>query len=214
MKRIYEFAYRNFRLPYDTGQPEEVLVRVVESGRVSPCRAIDLGCGTGRNAIYLAQKGFDVTGVDFASSAIGIAKKRAESMGLEVDFVVDDLTSLSHVSGPFQFLVDVGTLDVLHFRIRDLYVRSVNRLIQPGSRYLLDGWEWRLNLWEQLLLRRLGFWGAILEPGEIEKRFGALFEIEEIGREIRKTSHFPPIYMSGLQECPGHASYLLTRIGN
>ena len=154
-----------------------------------------------------------MTGVDFASSAIGIAKKRAESMGLEVDFVVDDLTSLSYVSGPFQFLVD-GVLDILHFRFRDLYVRSVNRLAGPGSRYLLAGWPWRPNLWEQLLFPRLGFWGAILEPGEIEKRFGALFEIEEIDREIRKTSHFPPIYMSRLRECPGNAFYLLSKIGD
>ncbi|NIN65924.1 MAG: methyltransferase domain-containing protein, partial [Anaerolineae bacterium] len=81
-KRFYEFGYRYFRMPWELG-PREELVGLVESGRIAPCRAIDLGCGTGSNAIFLAQHGFEVTGVDFAASAIEKARRRADSCGVK-----------------------------------------------------------------------------------------------------------------------------------
>ena len=55
-KRLYDWMYRNNRVPWDIGLRKE-LVEVVESGRIQPCRAIVLGCGTGSNAIFLAQRG-------------------------------------------------------------------------------------------------------------------------------------------------------------
>ncbi len=53
MKLFYELGYRFFRMPWDMG-PRKELVKLVESRRIVPCRAIDLGCGTGSNAIFLA----------------------------------------------------------------------------------------------------------------------------------------------------------------
>lgn len=109
-KPLYEFAYRYFRMPWET-DPRVELVELVESGRIPPCRAIDLGCETGSNAIFLAQHGFEVTGVDFVSSAIVKARRKLEAAGVRVDFIVDDLTNLQKVNGTFDFLVDYGTLD-------------------------------------------------------------------------------------------------------
>jgi len=100
---IMELGYRYARMPYENGPPEH-LMELVESGRISPCRAIDLGCGTGGNAVFLAQHGFEVTGVDFAPSAIAKARRRAEAAGVEVAFVVDDLTNLQKIKGTFDFL--------------------------------------------------------------------------------------------------------------
>ncbi|HLF08321.1 MAG TPA: methyltransferase domain-containing protein, partial [Dehalococcoidia bacterium] len=112
MKLFYEVTYRYFRAPWDIG-PREELVALVASGRIAPCRAIDLGCGTGANAIYLAQKGFEMTGVDYAAAAVEKARARATEAGVQVDFIVDDLTDLRHVSGTFDFLLDYGVLDDL-----------------------------------------------------------------------------------------------------
>lgn len=109
----------------------------VESGRISPCRAIDLGCGMGSNAVFLAQRGFEVTAVDFASSAIQKARQKAEAAGVKVEFIMDDLTNLRKVKGTFDFLVDYGTLDDLNPEDRDLYVRNVLRLVHAGTRFLL-----------------------------------------------------------------------------
>ena len=60
MKLFYEWIYSYPRAPWDIGAREE-LISLMESGRIKPCRTIDLGCGAGANAIYLAQRGFDVT---------------------------------------------------------------------------------------------------------------------------------------------------------
>jgi 2-polyprenyl-3-methyl-5-hydroxy-6-metoxy-1,4-benzoquinol methylase len=74
--------------------PRDELVRLVESGSIWPGRAIDLGCGTGANAIFLAQHGFEVTGVDSAQAAIEKARQRANGAGVQINFAVDDLTNL------------------------------------------------------------------------------------------------------------------------
>jgi SAM-dependent methyltransferase len=197
MKLFYELGYRFFRMPWETG-PREELVGLVESGRIAPCRAIDLGCGTGSNAIFLAEHRFDVTGVDFAASAIEKARHRADAAGVRVQFVVDDLTNLQKVKGPFDFLVDYGALDDLGPKDRDLYVRNVLPLTHPGSRYLLWCFEWPLRWWERLI----PFIELTFEPGEAERRFGEYFEIERIaGTTAPDFSQWPP----------GFAAYLMMR---
>lgn len=207
---VYELGYRYFRAPYETHVNEQ-LVKLVESRRIPPCRAIDLGCGTGQVSIFLTQHGFEVTGMDFASSAITKARLKAEAAGARVEFVVDDLTNLRNVKGTFDFLVDHGTLDVLHFKYRNMYVQNVIPLTHPGSQFFICGWEWQLNRWERLFLRRWSFiGGGILEPGEVEQRFGEYFDIEQIFHETNPR-HGPLAILSGKQKAPGYAAYLMTR---
>jgi cyclopropane fatty-acyl-phospholipid synthase-like methyltransferase len=181
MKLFYQIGYRYFRMPWDIGARQE-LVELVESQRIKPCRAIDLGSGTASNVIFMAQHGFDVIGVDYAASAVELGRKRAKQAGVETEFIRDDLTNLQHVTGTFDFLVDYGTLDDLRLRDRDLYVKNVLPLTHPGSQFLLYCFEWTPSWWERLLLR-VAFFGAIaLEPGEVERRFSKYFNIEEIAR--------------------------------
>ncbi len=144
MKLFYEVIYRYFRAPWDIGAREE-LVALVDSGRIKPCRTIDLGCGTGANAIYLAQKGFEVTGVDFAEAAIDKAKTRALEADVQVEFIVDDLTNLRHVSGRFDFLLDYGVLDDLRLPQREPYVQNMLALTHSRSQYLLWGFEYPMR---------------------------------------------------------------------
>jgi len=198
MKLFYEIIYRYFRAPWDIGAREE-LVSLVDSGSIKPCRAIDLGCGAGANAIYLAQKGFEVTGVDFAEAAIEKAKSRAKDAGVQVDFIVDDLTNLRHVSDTFDFLLDYGVLDDLRLPQREPYVQNMLPLTHSGSRYLLWGFEYPMRWWE----RYLPFYDIPFYSGEIEQRFGSYFEIERIARKV-DWSRFPP----------GYAAYLMVRKGD
>ena len=199
MKSFYNITYHRFRAPWDIG-PRQELVELVESGRIKPCRAIDLGSGTASNCIFLAQHGFDVTGLDYAQAAIELGRKRAKEAGVTVNFIQDDLTNLHHVDGTYDLLVDYGTLDDLLPKDRDLYMENVLPLTQPGSQFLLYCFEWPLRRWERLMLR-LSFFGAMaLEPGEVDRRFVPYFEIERIAGEI-DYSRWPP----------GYAVYLMMR---
>lgn len=195
MKAFYEVGYRFFRMPWEGG-PRAELVNLVESGRIRPGRAIDLGCGTGSNAIYLAQRGFDVTGVDYASAAIAKARRRAANVGASVSFVVDDLTNLQSVSGAFDFLVDYGAFDDLTPAARDLYLNSLLALSGEGSRYLLWCFEYQMRWWEHFI----PFFPPPLASDEAERRFGTRFTIERIAGE-QHSSGWPP----------GWAAYLMTR---
>lgn len=197
MKMFYEVVYRYFRAPWDIGARSE-LVSLVESGRLKAGSAIDLGCGTGANAIYLAQQGFEVTGVDYAEAAIEKAQERAEAAGVQVNFLVDDLTDLRHVAGQFDFLLDYGVLDDLRLPQREPYIQNMLPLTHPGSRYLLWGFEYPIRWWE----RYLPFYDIPFGEGEIEQRFNPYFEIEKIVGEL-DWSKFPP----------GYAAYLMVRRG-
>lgn len=191
---LYHLGYRYFRVPWDGG-PRTELMQLVESGRLRPGRAIDLGSGTGWNCIFLAQHGFRVTGVDFAAGAIELGRRRAHEAGVEVEFVQDDLTRLQHVDGTFDLLVDYGTLDDLHPNDRDRYLQNVLPLTRPGSRFLLFAFEWEPRPWERILHARMA-----LRPGEAEARFGPYFEIERYAGETLPTGFIR-----------GWAVYLMTR---
>ena len=163
-KLVYELLYRFPFVPiswiFDPLFPD--LVELVESGRIAPGRAIDLGCGVGVEAIYLAQNGFDVTGVDFSPTAIRRANKNAREAGVQVRFVQDDLTDLRDVPGTYDLLLDVGAFSDLDQGPRDAYVQNMVPLSHTGSLYLLMCFE------------------SKLEPGELERRFAKHFDIERI----------------------------------
>ncbi|MGE5221524.1 MAG: class I SAM-dependent methyltransferase, partial [Omnitrophica WOR_2 bacterium] len=84
-------------------------------------------------------------------SAIEKARRKAEAAGVQIDFVVDDLTNLQRVSGTYDFLLDYGVLDDLRLSQRDLYVQNMLPLTQPGSRYLLWGFEYPVRWWEKFI---------------------------------------------------------------
>jgi cyclopropane fatty-acyl-phospholipid synthase-like methyltransferase len=177
------------------------LVQLVESGELLPGRAIDLGCGEGDNAIFLAQHGFQVTGIDFSPAAIDQAQVKAREASVEVEFLVDDLTRLRNVTGDFDLIMDYGTFDDLSAKDRAAYVDQVSPLAKPGARFLLWCFEWELKTWERAATAILPFGNLAVRPGEIDRWFASAFEIRQIAGE------------TGLPKWPrGWAAYLLTRI--
>ncbi len=168
------YRYSFISIPWDVG-PREELVALVESGRVKPCRAIDLGSGTASNVVFLAQHGFEVTGVDYIHAAIEMGQERAQQAGVDVTFIQDDLTNLQNINGTYDLLVDYGTLDDLKLPQRDLYIKNVLPLTHPDSLFLLYCFEWVPGLLGTLFYKR---GGIAMEQGEIERLFGKHFSIE------------------------------------
>jgi cyclopropane fatty-acyl-phospholipid synthase-like methyltransferase len=126
------FTYWYFRdPPWDTNQtPPEVLEFIEQN---PPGKALDLGCGTGTNAITLAKNEWQVTGVDFVGKAIRTAKRKAQQAGVAVDFRVGDVTKLSGISGPFDLILDIGCYHSLSQSGKLDYAQNIFRLLKKGG---------------------------------------------------------------------------------
>jgi SAM-dependent methyltransferase len=127
------------RPPWDTGIPAPELVRAVE-GR-TPGRALDIGCGTGTNLRFLAERGWDATGVDFA--AIAIERARRKLKGLRVILLVADATKLSDLPlhEPFDLALDIGCFHGLPPEGRLNYAAGLAKWVKPGGQYLLYAFQ-------------------------------------------------------------------------
>src|SRR5260370_28503524 len=104
----WDKRYREGESPWDTGQPSGELVRLVREEGIALCRALELGCGTGTNAVWLAQQGFDMTAVDLAPLALERAEARARAAGVKVRFVAASVLEPPDLGGPFPFFFDRG----------------------------------------------------------------------------------------------------------
>jgi 2-polyprenyl-3-methyl-5-hydroxy-6-metoxy-1,4-benzoquinol methylase len=137
---VYNVMYRTWA-PWDRVGVRGDLVRFLNEGRINRAehqRTIELGCGTGANVVYLAEHGFHATGIDFSHVAIRKAERRAASAGVEATFVAGDLTApaILGIKGPFDFIIDFGTLDDLRGEARRAMADTVIRLSRPGTVFL------------------------------------------------------------------------------
>lgn len=123
------------RPPWDSGiSPPELMAHIASH---SPGRALDLGCGTGTNAITLAQHGWQVIGVDFALKAIATAKRKAKAAGLHIDFRVDDVSRLNGIAGQFDLILDIGCFHGLSEEGRRHYALRIQQLLAANGVFML-----------------------------------------------------------------------------
>ncbi len=125
------------KVPWNIETPPNALVELSESGKVKPCKTIDLGCGAGNYSLYLASIGFDVTGVDISLSAVKIAKENAKKKGVRSCFLVADvLGDLNEINETFDFAYDWEMLHHIFPENRKKYVENVYRILNPKGKYL------------------------------------------------------------------------------
>ena len=135
MDRIYKNMPLE-KIPWNSETPPEALLEMVESGRVKPCKAIDLGCGAGNYAVYLAGRGFEVTGIDNSPTAIRIARENANKKGVKAGFLVADvLGDLNEITDTFDFAFEWELLHHIFPEKRKKYVENVRRILNPGGKY-------------------------------------------------------------------------------
>lgn len=111
-QRDWNERYATGDIPWDVGEPSGHLVDFVQSYPVAHGRALDVGCGTGTNALWLAGQGFEVLGVDISSLAIDQAHDRMDGSNLPCRFTVLDFLSDTMPGGPFDFVFDSGCFHV------------------------------------------------------------------------------------------------------
>lgn len=88
--------------------PDENLVNYVERGWIQPGRVLELGCGPGRNAIFLAQLGFEVDAVDLSSEGLDWARERASEKGMDVNFIQGNIFKLDLPLHDYDLIYDSG----------------------------------------------------------------------------------------------------------
>lgn len=134
----WDSRYARADTPWETGHPSAELQLVIAENGIAPCRAIDLGCGSGANAVWLAQQGFEVVGVDFSPLAIERARERAAKANVTGQFHVADVLALPPLGPPFQFFFDRGCYHVLRRGGHgQAYVAVVAGLMAAGGLGLL-----------------------------------------------------------------------------
>jgi len=130
-------SYASGQPPWDTGQPEPLLVEFVTSSAITPGPTLEVGAGTGTNAIWMAERGFDVLGVDVAPLAIERARAKMEGRALPCRFAALDFLAAPPPGGPFNFVFDRGCFHVFDEPDeRQRFAARVAAALAPGGLWL------------------------------------------------------------------------------
>ena len=162
--------------PWDTGRPSDELIRVLDEEKLRPCRAIDLGCGSGTNAIFLASRGFDVTAADISPTAIDRCRMLRATTDVHIRCLQADLVDPPDgIGGPYGFFLDRACYHVVRRVDVKPYFRTLERITALGT----------------LGLVLAGNSKEPMQPGpptvseeELRREWGGLFEIVWL-REFR-----------------------------
>jgi SAM-dependent methyltransferase len=163
---MYRFGFT----PWDSGVPPPELKELIEGPQArTPGKALDLGCGTGTNAIYMTQHGWDVTAIDFVPRAIASAKAKAAAAKVSPRLLVGDVTRLGElgVQDGYTLLFDLGCFHAIPQDRRDAYVAGATKSASSGGDFLLWGFYRKPN-WET---------NAMVSREEIEQRFTKDWEL-------------------------------------
>jgi SAM-dependent methyltransferase len=195
---FYRLAYRSGRPAWDSAEPRPELAELAQSR--PPGRALDLGCGTGTDTLYLASRGWDATGVDFVPRAIEGARSRAAAAGSAATFVLGDVTRLGSagVGGDFDLVTDIGCYHGVPADRRDAYAAGVAAVTRPGGDFYLAGISAPPAAW-----RLVGARGV--DADDLRRRFGADFDLvdERKSGPVGRAGHFVLYHLVRKQPVPG-----------
>ena len=149
MQWFYRIAYQLGFTPWERATTHEAVVISAmfdreESERQQPYgRALDLGCGSGMQSVQLAQRGWQVTGVELVPKALNAARQRARDAGVDVQLVRGDVANLQKLGVGFgyQFVLDFGMFHGLDDAQRQAMGREVSAVAEPGATLLMIVWS-------------------------------------------------------------------------
>ena len=133
---FWEDAYKT-RPPWDIGRPQPAFVELVQAGELNQGRVLDVGRGTGENALYLAERGFSVIGVDLSTRAIDAAKTKGSERKLKVDFRLANALSLDFKNAYFDNAIDSGLFHTFNDNDRAVFALEIARVLKTDGKYFM-----------------------------------------------------------------------------
>jgi SAM-dependent methyltransferase len=188
--------YRLGITPWDREVVPRRLIEVLDE-HGSPGTALDLGCGTGRDGVYLAERGWTVTGIDGVSQAIDAAGSRARKADVEVSWLLGDVTALEslRLEGPFDLVLDRGCFHGLSADQRRRCAAGVNALTEAGAQLLMFSFQ----------PRRIGLGPAGVTAEQVRDVFGQGWDLLSVVADV--SAGKLPLWLGDTQP----AWYLLAR---
>lgn len=133
----WDRRYADNHLPWDSGKPDVHLRRFIEDSKTAPCKTLEVGCGTGTNAIWLAELGFEVVGLDLSPMAIKRAKLKASEAKASCQWLTSDFMKDPVPGSPFGLIFDRGCFHVFdEAQERAQFARRVAELLEEEGIWL------------------------------------------------------------------------------
>lgn len=183
MDKIYKDLQIS-QIPWNNVLPPKVLTALVDEQRIKPCKAVDLGCGLGNYTIYLATKGFEMTGIDLSTEAINLARQNAMNLNIKCNFISADLVENKNiVKDKFKFAFDYEVLHHIFPERREKYINNVYNLLEVNATYFSVCFSESDNMFGGKGKYRKTPLGTELyfsSEEELEKLFSPLYKINEL----------------------------------
>ena len=183
MNQIYSSKDLN-TIPWNIETPPKILLDLINSTILSPCKVIELGCGVGNYVRYFAKMGFDATGVDISDKAIEIARILAQKAGDKCEFIeADVLGDMTIIKSKYDFAYDWELLHHIFPEDRSKYVENIHRLLTSQGQYMSVCFNESSTQFGGVGKYRKTPLGTILyfsNEAEIETLFSRLFHIVEL----------------------------------
>jgi SAM-dependent methyltransferase len=174
----FKVGYRLGRMPWDTGKPQPSLVAIEQKGHVEG-KVLDIGCGAGDNAIYLASCGHSVHDIDLSAAAIARAQRAAQNSGVTVDFQVADIFALTSREAEFDTAIDYGVFHQFRGGEIERYVSCLRRLMPRRQTLVLQCFSDAANFhWP---------YPRCISEGELRQAFDTGWRIEHVEAALYET---------------------------
>lgn len=205
---VWEKIYKDIslkKIPWRSA-PATWFYRLVDNETIQAGKALELGCGTGEKAVYLAKRGFKVAAVDISQTAIKHARKLARKEGVKIDFYAKDATDLSFLKNRnFDFILDFANLHGIAREKQQAYAQEIIKHTDTGGLFYLRCFSKRTpdRSKDYFIDRLVGDWRVwYFSENDVLALFGNTFKIVKRHEEDYKTPvmkiHFDEYLMKKL----------------
>ena len=140
----WDLIYKKYplnELGWELGRPRDILVEYMNKEMIRPGKALDICCGAGTNTIYLAQKGFEVNGIDISKTALKIAKEKAQKQNVNVSFSIQSFVNLAFKDELFDFIFDMGCFHHVVPKDRETFIKGTYRTLKNNGTLMLTAFS-------------------------------------------------------------------------